>query len=433
MTVVSTSGIRGIFNSDLLAEDLVENAGSFARMLESKEVLLGRDTRTSGPVLSRVVTSALLGAGADVIDYGVISTPALFRESRRNERPAIIVTASHNEPDWNGLKFVVNGRGIKQDELDLVMRKGARESPPVPGSSRAAEGFSYNRELVQIVGEGSAQGVKVILDLNGGAAIGHAPEILRGLGCDVSTMGDVRGLFTRTIDPTRDSLDLLCKTVRKRGADVGFAFDCDGDRLVIVDNEGKKRTGDYMFTLAVREALQNLKEKDVVVSVDTTQAIDEVVRGLGGRVFRAKVGEANVMGVMSEKGVRFGGEGSSGGFIDASFNYCRDSLIAAALIVGALKKKGTKVYGQVKSYHQAREKVDMPRKKGLEAVKKLQKEHPEADTLDGLKIRTSNTSWVLIRTSNTEDGVRVSAEASSMKEAEQLVRTYALKVKRAGA
>jgi phosphomannomutase len=136
---------------------------------------------------------------------------------------------------------------------------------------------------------------------------------------------------------------------------------------------------------------------------------------------------------MAEKGVRLGGEGSSGGVIDSSFNSCRDSLVAAAVIVGALKRKGTRVYDQVKSYQLAREKMVMARKKALEAVKKLRKENPGADALDGLKIKTSESSWVLIRVSNTEDGVRVSAEAPTMKEAEQLAHTYALKVKRAGA
>jgi phosphomannomutase len=168
--------------------------------------------------------------------------------------------------------------------------------------------------------------------------------------------------------------------------------------------------------------------------VDTTQAIDEVVKESGGHVFRSKVGEGNVVGLMAQKGVRLGGEGSSGGVIDASFNNCRDSLVAAAVIVGALRRKGTKkVYSQVRSYHIAREKMGMQRKKGLEAVRKLQKENPGADALDGLKIKTSGSSWVLIRVSNTEDGVRVSAEAPSMKEAEQLARSYILKVKRAGA
>ena len=434
MTVTSTSGIRGVFNSDLLPEDMAEYTRRFVRLLGQGELLVGRDTRATGPIASRAVTSAILWTGADVVDYGVISTPAIFRESRRKERPAVIVTASHNEPEWNGLKFVVNGRGINQAEFDKILRKGTKaEGHPAPGRLTRPEGFSYNRELVEMAGEGSAQGVKVVLDLNGGAAIGHAPQILRALGCEVSTIGDTRGIFSRTIDPTNDPLEVLCKTVKKEGADVGFAFDCDGDRLALVDSEGRARTGDYMLTLAIREAIQGVDRKDVVVSVDTTQAIDEVVKESGGQVFRSKVGEGNVVGLMAEKGVRLGGEGSSGGVIDAGFNNCRDSLVAAAVIVGALKRRGTKVYGQVRSYHIAREKMGMPRKKGLEAVRKLQKENPGADALDGLKIKTSGSSWVLIRVSNTEDGVRVSAEAPSMKEAEQLAHSYALKVKRAGA
>ncbi|HUH99868.1 MAG TPA: hypothetical protein VLY65_02390 [Nitrososphaerales archaeon] len=435
MTVLSTSGIRGVFNSDLLPEEMAEYSTRFVRLLGAKELLIGRDTRTTGPIASRAVISALLESGADVVDYGVISTPAIFRESRRKNLPALIVTSSHNEPEWNGLKFVINGRGINQVEFDEILGRGpkAQGPPPPPGTLKQAEDSSYNGELVELAGEGSAQGVKVVLDLNGGAAIGHAPIILRALGCKVTTIGDTLSFFSRTIDPTADPLEVLCKTVKKEGADVGFAFDCDGDRLALVDNGGKARSGDYMLTLAIKELLQSAPRKDVVVSVDTTQAVDDVVNDAGGNVFRAKVGEGNVVGLMSQKGVRIGGEGSSGGVIDSSFNNCRDSLVAAALIVAALKRKGTKIYDQVRSYHIAREKMDFARKKALEAVRKLQKENPGADTLDGLKIKTSGSSWVLIRVSNTEDVVRVSAEAPSMKEAERLARSYMQKVKRAGA
>lgn len=434
MTVVSTSGIRGVFNSDLLPEDIADYAKGFVRTLGGGEFLLARDTRTTGPIISRVVTGAVLAMGAAISDYGMVSTPAIFRESRRKERPAIMVTSSHNEPEWNGLKFVVNGRQINQAELDAIVRKGPKqEVAPPPGRLGAPEGYSYNRELVEMFGEGSAQGVKVVLDLNGGAAIGHAPSFFRALGCEVSTIGDTQGIFTRTIDPTVDPLEILCRAVKQEGAHVGFAFDCDGDRLVLVDNDGKKRTGDYMVTLAIKEALQSADKKDVVVSVDTTQAIDDVVKEVGGRVFRAKVGENNVAELMTLEGVRYGGEGSSGGVIDASFNSCRDSLVAAGTIVGALKRKGAKLYEQVRSYHLAREKMGMPRKKALGAVKKLRKENPGADTLDGLKIRTSVSSWVLIRVSNTEDVVRVSAEATTLGEAERLSHSYAMKVKRAGA
>lgn len=432
--LASTSGIRGVFNADLLPDDMAEYARRFVLLAGGRVILLGRDTRTTGPAACRAVAGAIMGAGADVVDYGVISTPAIFRESRTRGMPAVIVTSSHNEPEWNGLKFVIGGRGIDQGEFDQVMRKGERGGQiKVFGTTTPADGFSYNRELVRMAGEGSASGVRVVLDLNGGAAIGHAPEILRALGCKVSTMGGVGGLFSRTIDPTNDPLEVLSKAVKKEEADVGFAFDCDGDRLVLVDNDGRARTGDYMLTLALKEMLQGSQTKDVVVSVDTTQAIDEVVAEAGGRLYRAKVGEGNVVGLMGERGARFGGEGSSGGVVDASFNSCRDSMVAAAFIVGALRRKGTKVYSHVRSYHIAREKIAMPRKKGLEAVKRLQRDNPGADSLDGLKIKTSGSSWVLIRVSNTEDGVRVSSEAPTQKEAERLAHAWALKVKRAGA
>jgi len=398
------------------------------------EVLVGRDTRGSSPIVARLVCGAALAAGVDAVDYGVLSTPALFRESRRTDRAAIMVTASHNEPELNGLKFIVKGRGIDQEQLEAITRKSREGGASGAGTLRRAEGFAYNSDLVGMAGEGSAQGVKVILDLNGGAAIGHAPEILRALGCEVLTIGDLPGTFNRTIDPTNDPLDLLCKTVKREGAHAGFAFDSDGDRLVLVDSDGRKRTGDYMLSLAFKEMLQGQDQKEVVVSVDTSQAVDDVVEELGGKVYRAKVGESNVVGAMVERGVRFGGEGSSAGLIDASFNYCRDSLLAATTIVAALKKKGAKrLYGEVRSYHQTRLKLEMPRKKALQAMKRLQKDLEGADTLDGLKVRTSKSSWVLLRVSNTEEGVRVSAEAPSAAEAERLAKLYVGRVRRAGA
>jgi len=433
LTVVSPSGVRGVFGSDLSPDMLIGLARNFATEFGEGEILLARDTRASSPIVSRLAGGATLGAGVNVVDYGVISTPALFRESRKTDKSAIMVTASHNEPEWNGLKFIVRGRGINQEQLDSISMKSKDGGPVVSGSLRKAEGFAYNSDLVAMAGEDSARGVKVVLDLNGGAAIGHAPEILRSLGCEVLTIGDMPGTFNRTVDPTNDPLDLLCKTVKREGAHAGFAFDSDGDRLVLVDNEGKKRTGDYMLSLAFKEMLQSQEEKQVVVSVDTSQAVDDVLGEFGGRVYRAKVGEANVVGMLLAKEVRIGGEGSSAGLIDASFNYCRDSLLAATTIVAALKKKGVKLYGQVKSYHQARLTLELPRAKALKVMKRLQKELKGADALDGLKVKTSKSSWVLLRSSNTEDGVRVSAEAATAKDAEQLAKTYLAKARRAAA
>jgi len=431
LTIATISGVRGVFNKDLMEEDLLRYSKGFAVVAASSEILLGRDTRSTGELISRLVKGALLESGKNVMDYGVVSTPALFRESRLKQKAAIMITASHNEPEWNGLKFVLSGRGVLQAELDRIL-KPPKKTAPVVGtpSARAAPRSSYDRDLVSMVGEGSCEGVKVAIDVNGGAAVMHAPAILKSLGCDLTILGATPGVFSRTIDPTNDDLDLLVDTVKSKRCDVGFAFDCDGDRLVLVDGEGKKRTGDYMLTLAIKELLPGLQSRSVVVSADTTEAVDEVVSQMGGKTFRSKVGEANVISKMDEEHVDIGGEGSSGGLIDSRFNRCRDSMLAAITILRAIKRRGPKIIDQAPSYTQIRMKVPLERKKALAAIKKLQKESPGADLLDGLKIGVSHRTWVLIRLSGTEDIVRVSAESASAKEAQQLAESYVARLKR---
>jgi phosphomannomutase len=439
--VASVSGIRGVFNESLLPSDIARYAGNFSALTGGKRFLIGRDTRSTGGVISRIVCGALLGGGADVVDYGVLTTPALFRESRTKRVPALMITASHNEPDWNGMKFIIDGRGIVQPELERILepRRRPRNSGTKPfageATGRLIEGPapSYNSELVTMAGEGSAGGVKVVVDVNGGSAIHHAPVILERLGCQLTVLGGTPGLFSRTVDPTGDDLESLSNAVKEKQASVGFAFDCDGDRLVLVDADGRKRTGDYMLTLAIKELLPSIQNRSVVISLDTTQAIDEVVSELGGTVYRSKVGEANVITKMTETGSRLGGEGSSGGLIDSEFNSCRDSMLAATTIVMALKRKGTRVFDRVRSYSQVRLKLAMERRKAVTAIKRLQKEHPEADPLDGLKIGLSGRTWVLVRVSGTEDAVRISAESPSEKEAGEAARSFLNAVKRFGA
>ena len=176
MTVATISGIRGIYNRDLLPADVVAYARSFSSLAAAPEVLIGRDTRSTGDVMARLVEGALLDSGKSVIDYGVISTPALFRESRVRERAAVMITASHNEPEWNGLKFVLNGRVVGQTEFDRILKPLRDRSHRGGGSVRSGPRPSYDRELVKMAGEGSCDGVKVAVDLNGGAAIAHAPR-----------------------------------------------------------------------------------------------------------------------------------------------------------------------------------------------------------------------------------------------------------------
>jgi phosphoglucosamine mutase len=427
MVIASVSGIRGVFNSDLLLVDVLRYARNFARLDNSRQFLVASDTRQTGVIIKRTVQSAIIQEGADVVDYGVISTPALFRESRMSGRPAVMITASHNAPAWNGLKFIRNGMGITQAEIERIAR--AKTLPRrIEGGRMMYQKAKYNADILETLEKGAGSGVCAVLDLGGGAAIAHAPAILRYIGCTVHTIDDAPGLFGRTIDPTVDPLERLSKTVVSSSADIGFAFDCDGDRLVIVDNEGNKRGGDFMLTLALRVVLSEQKVPGVAVSVDTTQAIDELLRECGAEVYRTPVGEANVIQGIKAHNLRFGGEGSSGGFIDADFNHCRDAMIASTTLIRGLKRWGKKFCRDAGNYHQTRIRVDIPRSSAVKAIKKLAKEGPDADSLDGVQLRISQTSWVLVRSSGTEDIVRVSAEAKTQKDSDEIAQSYAKKV-----
>jgi phosphomannomutase len=372
----------------------------------------------------------MLGCGMGVVDLGVVSTPALFRESRTRKLPAVMVTASHNEPEYNGLKFIINGKGIAKDAFDRVLGGGEGGKAVVrEGFVRRLRKTSYTDDLLSRCGEGSCEGVKVALDLGGGAAIFHAFPLLRRLGCTVTSMNDTPGVFSRRIDPTADELTLLRSLVTTKGCDIGLAFDCDGDRLVIVDDRGRKRTGDFMLTLAIAQLLPHSGETKVVVSVDTTQAIDMVAESSKAAVVRTKVGEANVVGGMVANKAKLGGEGSSGGLIDGSFNYCRDSMLAALTIIKALRESGRRVYGEVPVFIQRRLALQLPSSKAQRAMRSIASSALHADTTDGVKLWPTKRSWVLIRASGTEDVVRVSVEAETEAKASELVEEYASRLK----
>lgn len=428
--LASVSGIRGIFNQDLSLSDIVRLSSNFASSERSMTFLMGRDTRRTGDIIAKSVAGVLLARGAHVVDFGTISTPALFRESLKQEAAAIMITASHNEPEWNGLKFITGGKGIGPDQLPQILSASKTTGQGTSnGTLTRNRRQSYDEDIIGRFGEGSFDGVKVAADFGGGAALFHAPRILRMLGCDVTTINDTPGVFNRIIDPVADDLSLLRKVVKRKGCDIGLAFDCDGDRLVIIDDDGKKRGGDFMLTLALNEMLPSSSANTVVVSVDTTQAVDELVKSVRGNVYRSRVGEVNVVQTMVEKDARLGGEGSSGGLIDGSFNYCRDSMVAALTIIRGIKTNGSKIFRDTKEYNQTRLALPISRAKAARAIKEMEKDYRNAETVDGVKIRLSPKSWVLIRPSGTEDVVRVSAEAPTAKESQRIAKTFLKKLK----
>jgi phosphomannomutase/phosphoglucomutase len=412
LVIESISGLRGIYDRDLTIAYVKGWASRFAAFTGEGDIAAGCDTRPSSEALLKSVADALSGAGCVVHRLGLVATPEIFRYVRVSGMDGgVMVTASHNPPEWNGLKFITkDGMGISEEELLAI-----RESHPTFSPGRVEPASSpYYDDILRRVGPDSGTGVKVGLDLGGGSATKSATQLFEMMGAEVHAINMRAGAFNRTVDPTEDPLAQLSQAVVSHRCDVGFAFDGDGDRLVVMDAEGTKLPPDTIFALMASEIV---KEDDMVaISVDTSSAVAEIVRNKGGKVVLAPVGEANVVRTMLDTRSSLGGEGSSGGVIFPDFSYCRDGLLAAALLVRSLRRSAlADILADLPSYSLERLKMTADWPSFEKALGVIRREHPDSITLDGVRLEGSH-GWMLFRASRTEDAVRISVEARSQKE-----------------
>ena len=408
---ISISGIRGIVGKDLTLRDILKFSRNFSTLVNSKKCVVATDTRPTGQMIAETVKAQLMESGIDVYDLGVAPTPVAFRESRKYGA-GIIVTSSHNPIEWNGLKMIIDGKGINEEQLDIVMKEQKPQKSEI-GKEYKIES-SYVDDASKIIGTISDPPI-VTVDIGGGAARGCSSQLLEKVGCNVVTINDERDKSSRGPDPTADALNELITNTKDR--DIGFAFDLDGDRLVIVIN-GEKKNPDVTLGIGVVKALE-IGCKNFVLSQDTSISIEKYLKQNGGIVYRSKVGEANVTAKMVETRSQVGGEGSSGGFILSDFNYCRDGILTSGLIASIIKKeKFADVLNFMEMYHITRDKIRYDSEQHDEILKvlhnKMKEKFGSVDTLDGLKAMVDEDSWVLVRKSNTENAIRISVESNSL-------------------
>jgi len=413
------SGIRGIFGEDLNLKDILEFSNNFSSLVKSGKCVIGKDTRLSGGMIKDTASAALMKNGIDVFDLGTVPTPVVFREARKYGA-GIVVSSSHNPIEWNGMKFIIEGRGINEKELPQIIEKQEIKSDRIGSEENISS--PYIEDAKKIIGD-LEDNPEVIVDIGGGAAKGFAPELLESIGCKVQVINENLQGCSRGPDPTADKLDDLVAASSSK--DIGFAFDLDGDRLVVVRN-GKKHTPDVTLGLGVAKSL-DLGYKNFVLSIDTSVSVEKFIKENGGTVSRAKVGEANVIEQMIESNAQAGGEGSSGGFILPEFNFCREGILTSGLISSMLgTAKFDEILDFMESYFQIRDKTAIDEQlhdKVIDDVhSKLSKEYSEVITLDGVKGIIDENSWVLIRKSNTEDIIRVSAESNDEEKCKQIVK-----------
>jgi phosphomannomutase len=413
------SGIRGIFGEDLNLKDVLEFCNNFSSLVKSQKCVIGKDTRPSGSMIKDTASAALMKNGIGVFDLGTVPTPVVFREARKYGA-GIVVSSSHNPIKWNGMKFIIEGRGINEKELPQIIEK--QEITRTKIGSEQEISSSYVEDARKIIGDLENQ-PEVVVDIGGGAAKGFAPELLESIGCKVHTINENLQGCSRGPDPTADNLsDLVLSSSKK---EIGFAFDLDGDRLVVVRN-GKKQTPDVTLGLGVAKSLE-LGYKNFVLSIDTSVSVEKFIKDNGGTVQRTKVGEANVIEQMLKNNAQAGGEGSSGGFILPEFNYCREGILTSGLISSMLgTKKFNEVLNFMESYFQIRDKVEIDSQFHDKVIDKVHStfsnEYSEVNTLDGIKGIIDEDSWVLIRKSNTEDIIRVSAESNDEERCKKILK-----------
>ncbi|MGQ0605853.1 MAG: phosphomannomutase [Candidatus Nitrosotenuis sp.] len=411
----SISGIRGIVGEDLRLDDILRFCTNFAPVIKTKKCAVGNDTRPSSDIVREVAIAALIERGIDVYNLRMVPTPVMFREARRYGA-GLIITSSHNPLQWNGLKFIINGRGPNEKEFAHILKEKQVRQTGFGVENKVTS--SYVDDAAKIIGK-IKHCPKIIVDVGGGAAFLVAPQLLRKLGCQVRIINE--NSTGRGPDPTADKLTQLVSMSKKY--DIGFAFDLDGDRLVVV-KDGKKQSPDTTLALGTIKALE-LGCKKFCLSIDTSIAVEKYIKEHGGKVIHSKVGEANVIDTMLKEKCQAGGEGSSGGFILPEFNMCRDGILTSGLIAAMTGKKIIDdVIKFVSSYYQLRTKIDVESNLHSKILSRLEQklkgEFSQIITTDGIKAIVDEDTWALVRKSNTEDIIRISVESNNLQKASHL-------------
>ncbi len=430
-SLFGTNGVRGIANTELTAE-LALDLGKTIASLRPGLIAVGMDARISSPMLKSAVLAGIMSAGSDAVDVGIAPTPALqyyVRVSKANA--GVIVTASHNPREYNGIKFVSDdGVEFSREEDSEAERLLMSKNFKVAEWNEV--GNVYNDDANRIYVEGILEKVdvdaisnkrfKVVVDCGNGASSFTSPEILKRLNCDMYTINCYPdGRFSaRLSEPVEENVSELKEVVRSVKADIGVAHDGDADRATFVDENGNFVSEDVMLALMAKYYVEKMGGGVVVTPVSTSKCVEDAVRDAGGEVVYTAVGSPVVAKVMKETNAVFGGEGN-GGLIFPEHLLARDGgmSLAKVLELMALENKPlSELTKDIPKYYTLKTKIECKDKKKL--LEGLRNEFEEANFTDGVRVDFED-GWLLIRPSGTEPIARIFAEAKTEERAKELL------------
>ena len=434
---VGVSGIRGVVGEFLTPSLACAFAQAFGAYVGAGRVVIGRDSRSSGPMLQHAVTCGLLASGCEVIDVGVTPTPTIqIYVASIHARGGIALTASHNPPEYNALKLF-NAEGLffnnyeRGELLDLYHQSDFRQATNAEirrlTSDRETPARLHTDRVQRHVNLEAIRRChfRVALDAVNGAGSRMSCDFLRdALGCELHAISvDPEQPFPRVAEPRPDTLGDLSALVVRSESRIGFAQDPDGDRLAVVDETGRVLDNDDVLALAI-DAVLRRSPGPVVVNLTTSSVVDDVAASYGCRVWRTPVGEANVVEMMQGVRAVIGGEGSNGGIIFPAVHLCRDSYTGMAFLLDRMAETGQSIGALACSlprYFRKLGKVTYSHGRLGSLMQALEENFPEArgDRSDGLKLALP-TGWIHVRASNTEPLLRLAAEARSQQHVDEL-------------
>ena len=439
--MVSVSGIRGRVGEALTPEVVARYAAGFGVWAKnrggSKRIVVGRDSRVSGPMFHRVVLSALQSVGCDIIDIGLTTTPTCqLAVEHHHAAGGLMISASHNPIEWNALKLIgPTGLFLESSEgaeMRAIVDGGIPRAQWSELGSIEKDDGAVQRHIDRVLAipyidvDGiRARRFPVALDCVRGAGAIIMPPLLERLGCQITAINtETDGRFPRPPEPVAENLGELEQLVLRSRASIGFAVDPDVDRLALVSDAGKAIGEDYTLALAARLVLRH-RSGPVVTNLSTSRLVEDVATAARMPVVRSPVGEVNVAVRMRDDRAAIGGEGN-GGVILPEVHLGRDAPVGAALVLQLLHEEGrplSQIVSELPRYVIVKDKLDRP-KASLDTVyQALRSAFPDAaaDTQDGLRLSWPDR-WVHVRPSGTEPIVRVIAEAPTGDEANELVR-----------
>jgi len=437
-----TNGIRGVFSEDFTLEFVHDMTLAIGTYFERGSVLIGFDGRESSPVISKVVSSALNSIGIDCNVAGIIPTPCLeFAVKTLGYSGGIMITASHNPPQYNGIKPAAND-GVevsREDELvieDIYLQKSWIKNTENWGTTKKEERAIeiYLKGIVSQVDSKliESKNFKVVLDLGNGAQAVSAPDFCTMMHCKTFLINqNIDGNFPgRGSEPTPQNLSELSKSVIENNADFGIAFDGDGDRSIFCDNKGNILTGDKSALVLTQHILKKNPNSLIVTCLNSGSNIEVLADKFNSKVIRTKIGSVEVSRKMVHTNALIGFE-ENGGFMYGKHNQVRDGCMTLALMLDLLAT-GESLSDEIASLPPSfttKDKVSCSPENASKLISILKEEFPGSDTTDGIKIIIDHKNWVMIRPSGTESIVRIYSEAESQEKLDTLMSEYLKKVK----